>query len=171
LIHFSPNSFSTIALLTAAIVAPDVQSRGSVFAAEASPAIVVVDLNQSRLLNLPKAPHRVIVSDPALLGVSVSPDGVILTGLERGETTMDILDDSDAVVMKTTVRVEAHTETDITVQHGLERRTYHCAPHCSLLGIANDQGGAAPSAGTNTTAAAPAPTDPSQPKPTGGKGL
>jgi hypothetical protein len=169
LIHFGPNSFSAIALLTAAIVAPDVQSRGAVLAAEASLAIVVVDLNRSRLLELPKAPHRVIVGNPALLGASVSPDGVILTGLDRGETTLDILDDSGAVVMKTAVRVEAHTETDITVQHGLERRTYHCAPHCSLLDIANDQGGAA-NAGTSTAAAAPS-ADPSQPKPTGGTGL
>jgi hypothetical protein len=171
LIHFGPNSFSAIALLTAAIVAPDVQSHGAVFAAEVSLAIVVVDLNRSRLLELPKAPHRVVVSNPALLGVSVSPDGVILTGLDRGETTLDILDDSGAVVMKTTVRVEAHTETDITVQHGLERRTYHCAPHCSLLGIANDQGGDARTGGTSTTVAAPSPAETSEPKLTGKNGL
>ena len=171
MIHFGPNSFSAIALLTAAIVAPDVQSRGAVFAAEASLAIVVVDLNRSRLLELPKAPHKVVVSDPALLGVSISPDGVILTGLDRGETTVDILDDSGAVVMKTTVRVEAHTETDITVQHGLERRTYHCAPHCSLLDTVNDQGSVAANAGTSTTAAAPSPAETSQPKLTGKNGL
>ena len=87
------------------------------------------------------------------------------------ETTLDILDDNGAVVMKTTVRVEARTETDITVQHGLERRTYHCAPHCSLLDIVNDQDDAAANVGTSTAIAAPSPADPNQPKPISGKGL
>jgi len=170
LIHFSPNSFSAIALFAAAIVAPDVQSRGAVFAADALPAIVVVDFDRSRLLELPKAPHKVVVGNPTLLRASVSPDGVILTGLNLGETTMDILDDSGAVVTKTTVRVEARTDVDIIIQRGLERRTYHCAPQCDLLDIANDQGSAAANAGTSTGAALQ-PTDASQPKLTSGKGL
>ena len=135
------NSLLAIALLTAAVVVLQLRGRNYVQAAE-TPQTIVVDLERSRLVSLPKQSHRVIVADPALLQVTVSADEVILKGLDRGETTMVVLDQRGAVVMKSTVRVEYPFDPDVFVQHGLERRTYHCAPLCKLLDVTSDGGSA-----------------------------
>jgi hypothetical protein len=163
-----PNLLVAIALLAAAAVAPRLPMLGSVLAAEAPPALVV-DLNRSKLVSLPKAPHQVIVGDPAILQVADSPDGVTLTGLDQGETTMTVLDDRGGVVTKLMVRVESPSDPDIFVQRGLERGAYHCAPLCRLLSQSGDGGGgdgrASDGARSNSS------SSPDHPKPVGGKGL
>jgi hypothetical protein len=68
---------------------------------------------------------------------------VILTGIDGGETSMVVFDDSGAALMQSTVRVEAPSDPDIFVQRGLERRSYHCAPGCRLVGVTMDGGGGA----------------------------
>lgn len=166
-----PDLLSAIALLAAAVAAPQLPALDSARAAETPPTIVV-DLNRSKLVSLQRQPHKVIVGDPALLQVTVSPDGVTLTGLDLGETTMAVIDDGGAVVMKSTVRVESAAAPDIFVQRGLESRVYHCAPLCNLVSAASDGGGGGSSANARTSdSAAAQSTDANQTKPAGGKGL
>lgn len=167
LILCRPNQILTIIVLATAVGGLQFLVLGCALAVEAPPT-VIVDLNRSNLVSLPKQPHKVIVRDPALLQVTVSPDGVILTGLDRGETSMVVLDDSGTVVMESTVRVESPSDPDIFIQHGLERRAYHCAPLCKLVSVASD--GSGTNARTSDSAAGQS-TDSNQTKLTGGKGL
>jgi hypothetical protein len=164
-----PYQILTIIILATAVVGPRFLIVGCALAVEAPPT-VVVDLNRSNLLSLPKQPHRVIVGDSTLLQVTLSTDGVILTGLDRGETSMIVLDDRGTVVMESTVRVESPSDPDIFIQHGLERRAYHCAPLCKLVSVASDGGGTGTNAKTSDSAAGQS-TDTNQTKLTGGKGL
>ena len=142
LISCRTNSILPDMLLATAFMAALLPVVSSALAADALQTIVV-DLDRGRLVSLPKQPHKIIVGDPALVQVSVLPDGggAVLTGTGRGETTMVVLDDRGAVVMESTIRVESASDVDIFVQRGSERRSYHCAPLCKLVDTAGDGGG------------------------------
>jgi Flp pilus assembly secretin CpaC len=120
------NQILTIIMLATAVVGLRFLVVGCASAVEA-PLTIVVDISRGRLVCLSKQARKVIVSDPAVLQVTISTDGMILTGLDLGETTMVVLDERGADVMESTVRVESASEPDIFVQRGLERRAYHCA--------------------------------------------
>jgi hypothetical protein len=165
------NQILTIIMLATAVVGLRFLVVGCASAVEA-PLTIVVDLSRGRLVCLSKRARKVIVSDPAVLQVTISTDGMILTGLDLGETTMVVLDERGTVVMESTVRVESASEPDIFVQRGLERRAYHCAPLCKLVSVTSDGGGGGTGANakTNNSAAARS-TDSNQTQPAGGKGL
>jgi Flp pilus assembly secretin CpaC len=156
-------------LLATAFVAALLPAIGSADAAETPPTIVL-DLDHSRMVSLPKVPHRIIVGDPALVRVTVLPDGVsaVLTGTDRGETTMVVLDDRGAPIMQSTIRVESASDADIFVQRGLERRSYHCAPLCRLVDTVGDGGGADAKTSNGTTSHS---TNSNPTQSAGGRGL
>jgi hypothetical protein len=129
------------------------------------PPTVVVDFNRSTLVSLPKQPHKIFVRDPALLHVAVSPDGVILTGLDCGEISIVILDDKGTVVMESAVRVETPTSL-----FNVASNAYDCAPLRKLVGVASDGGGTVANAKASGSDAAQSTV--SNPiKPTGENGL
>jgi hypothetical protein len=169
LISSRTNSMLPDMLLATALVAALLPVISSAHAAEAPPTIVL-DLDRGRLVSLPKQPHRIIIGDPALVRVTVLPDGVnaVLTGTDRGETTMVVLDDRGAPIMQSTIRVESASDVDIFVQRGPERRSYHCAPLCKLL----SSEGADTGAGTGNSSVSGSTSTSSKPtQPAGGRGL
>jgi hypothetical protein len=113
-------------------------------AADAS-NVIVVQLDQAKLIILPKGERTIVVDNPRIARATDLPDGdrTVLTGLAFGETRMTVLNNHGEVVADSTIRVTEPRDIGITVYRGEERSTYYdCARLCQprmQLGDASKQ--------------------------------
>jgi hypothetical protein len=122
-------------------------------AAEA-PGNIIVNLDQAKLVSLPKGPHRIILGNPLIVGVTQLQSGglAILTGKAFGETNMIVIDERGAVELETTIRVALPSGTDLVVQRGQQHASYGCASGCELRMQLGDVGEAAQDSGAQIRA-------------------
>jgi Pilus formation protein N terminal region len=95
--------------------------------------VIVVQLDQARLISLPKVERTIVVDDPRIAGVTELPDSnrAVVTGFAFGETRMTVLTRDGDVVAKSTIRVTEASGTGVTVYRGVKRSTYYdCARLC-----------------------------------------
>lgn len=99
--------------------------------AEAGPETVIVNVDHAKVVRLPEKAQTVIVGNPAIADVTVQRNGVmVVTGKSFGVTNLIALDASGTLLAESYVRVRAATDSVLTVQRGLERESYSCAPVC-----------------------------------------
>ncbi|WP_332681376.1 pilus assembly protein N-terminal domain-containing protein [Bosea sp. (in: a-proteobacteria)] len=99
--------------------------------AEAGPDTVIVNVDHAKVVRLPEKAQTVIVGNPAIADVTVQRNGVmVVTGKSFGVTNLIALDASGTLLAESFVRVRAATDSVLTVQRGLERESYSCAPVC-----------------------------------------
>jgi hypothetical protein len=93
---------------------------------------VSVQLDHAKVVRLPEKAQTVIVGNPGIADVSVQKNGImIVTGKSFGVTNLIALDSAGKLLAESLVRVGAAAgDSMITVQRGLERETYSCAPEC-----------------------------------------
>lgn len=125
------------AILRLGLLAVLVAAPAAAFAAET----VIVMLDQAKIVRLPEKVQTVVVGNPGIADVTVQKNGVlVVTGKSYGVTNVIALDTSGNMLAESMIRVEAPTDTVVTVQRGLERQSYSCAPTCQpsmQLGDAN----------------------------------
>ena len=92
---------------------------------------VVVTVDHAKVVRLPERAQTVIVGNPAIADVSVQRNGVmVVTGKSFGVTNLIALDGSGTLLAESSVRVQAASDSMLTVQRGLERESYSCTPVC-----------------------------------------
>jgi Flp pilus assembly secretin CpaC len=92
---------------------------------------VTVTVDHAKVIRLPERTSTVIVGNPAIADVSVQRNGVlVITGKSFGVTNMIALDAGGAMLAESRVMVRAGSDTVVTVQRGMERESYSCAPQC-----------------------------------------
>jgi putative type II/III system pilus formation protein len=65
---------------------------------------------------------------------------LVVTGKSYGVTNLIALDNAGSMLAESLIRVQAPSESLVTVQRGLERESYSCTPNCQpsiLLGDSN----------------------------------
>lgn len=105
----------------------------SLASAMAAPAnsLVIVSLDQARLVKLPERTQTLIIGNPLIADVTLlkSNGMMVVTGKGFGETNLIALDSTGAPVAESTIRVNGDGP-NLVVQRGMERETYSCAPRC-----------------------------------------
>ena len=92
---------------------------------------VVVLVDHAKVVRLPEKAQTVVVGNPAIADVAVQRNGVmVVTGKSFGVTNLIALDASGTLLAESSVRVQAASDSMLTVQRGLERESYSCTPIC-----------------------------------------
>jgi Flp pilus assembly secretin CpaC len=98
---------------------------------ETAPAVVMVSVDNAKVIRLPEKTQTVIVGNPIIADVALQKNGVlILTGKSFGSTNLIALDASGNMLAESTISVQAPQAAVITVQRGLDRESYSCTPNC-----------------------------------------
>ena len=88
-------------------------------------------VDHAKVIRLPERTQTIIVGNPIIADVTLQKNGIlVLTGKSYGVTNMIALDNAGAMVAESLIRVQAPTESLITVQRGLESESYSCTPNC-----------------------------------------
>lgn len=130
--------------LAAALLATALALGSGLSAALAAPPpaaweSVVVKVDHAKVVRLPEKAQTVIVGNPAIADVSVQRNGVmVVTGKSFGVTNLIALDASGALLAESLVRVGASSDSVLTVQRGLDRESYSCAPSCEPIARLGD---------------------------------
>lgn len=92
---------------------------------------VLVLVDHAKVVRLPEKAQTVIVGNPAIADVAVQRNGVmVVTGKSFGVTNLIALDGTGTLLAESLVRVGAASDALLTVQRGMERESYSCAPIC-----------------------------------------
>jgi hypothetical protein len=101
--------------------------------AAASSNVIVVQLDQAKLITLPKGERTIVVDNPRIARVTDLPDSnrAVVTGLAFGETRVTVLINHGEAVTESTIKVTEPSGIGVTVYRGGERSTYYdCARLC-----------------------------------------
>jgi Flp pilus assembly secretin CpaC len=105
------------------------------------PDAVLVTVDRAKVIRLPERTQTVIVGNPIIADVTLQRNGLlVVTGKSYGVTNLIALDNTGTMLAESLIRVQAPSESLVTVQRGLERESYSCTPKCQpsiLLGDAN----------------------------------
>ncbi|MGL4438888.1 MAG: pilus assembly protein N-terminal domain-containing protein [Bosea sp. (in: a-proteobacteria)] len=105
-------------------------AQGSVRISDRPDAVAVM-VDQAKVIRLPEKTQTVIVGNPMIADISVQKNGIlVVTGKSFGVTNFIALDAAGAMLAESRVTVRAATESVVTVQRGMERESYSCAPQC-----------------------------------------
>ena len=100
-------------------------------AAQAAGAMISVEMDQAKVIELDKAAATVIVGNPAIVDVQVlSSNRLVLTGKSSGITNMVILDESGHAFIDEQVSVQTFEAHTVRVYRQASRSTYACTPKC-----------------------------------------
>jgi Flp pilus assembly secretin CpaC len=92
---------------------------------------VLVTVDHAKVIKLPEKAQTVVIGNPIVADVTVQKNGVmIVTGKSFGVTNLIALDASGNMIAESLVRVRAPSENVLTVQRGMDRESYSCAPNC-----------------------------------------
>jgi Flp pilus assembly secretin CpaC len=94
--------------------------------------IVVVRLDEARVLKLPDRANTVVIGNPLIADLSVQPGGIaVVTGKSYGATNVVVMDKAGAILTEHTVQVEGPPDRTVVMYRGVTRETYSCMPDCS----------------------------------------
>ena len=93
--------------------------------------LVTVSLDKAKLLRYPPSTETIVLGNPIIADVTMlrGSGTLILTGKSFGETNLVLLDRAGNIVGQLNVRVEPPSNL-LTVQRGMDRESYSCAPRC-----------------------------------------
>jgi Flp pilus assembly secretin CpaC len=124
---------SRISRTFAGLLLAPVLAAGAALAAPQSGALesVMVLVDHAKVVRLPEKAQTVIVGNPAIADVAVQRNGVmVVTGKSFGVTNLIALDAAGTLLAESLVRVGAASDSVLTVQRGMDRESYSCAPEC-----------------------------------------
>lgn len=118
----------TVGFFSPAQVLAQVQAPAS---ATGQSDTVIVSLDHARVIRLPEKTQTVIIGNPVIADVAVQKSGVmIVTAKSFGETNLIALDATGNLLAESKVVVKASQGSVVTVQRGMDRESYACAPAC-----------------------------------------
>ena len=93
--------------------------------------VIVVHLDQAKVMDLPDKTSTVIVGNPIVADVTMLKrnNKVVLTGKGYGETNLIALDSAGNSLGESLVRVSGGFD-GVIVQRGMDRQSLHCSPRC-----------------------------------------
>ena len=114
----------------AALLAANVTAAG-IGLAQAQEDMIVVQLDQAKVLQLPDKTSTIIVGNPIIADVTMlkRSNKMVITGKGFGKTNLIALDSSGNSIGESTIQVVTGA-TGLLVQRGMERESYNCAPMC-----------------------------------------
>jgi hypothetical protein len=120
---FGPGLFLALAY-TVLAAAPD-----AAFAA--SPAPVVVHLDQAKIVKLPERTATLVIGNPLIADAAVQPGGIaVLTAKSFGSTNLIAVDRNGEVLSDSPILVVGPSDQVVVVYRGIDRETYSCLPNC-----------------------------------------
>jgi hypothetical protein len=118
------------------------------FAATPSQAgtALIVQMDQSQLMQLNADPSSIIVGNPSIADVSVNGRQLFIHGHSFGETNLMIFDTAGKKIGDYDVTVSHDTENQLSLflgnaTKGTNRYTYSCAPNCEQNMMVGDDTG------------------------------
>ena len=92
---------------------------------------ILVTLDKAKLIKLPEHVETIVVGSPIIADVTMLKHNglVVITGKGYGETNVIFLDSAGQAISEALVTVE-QAQGLLTVQRGLDRESYSCAPRC-----------------------------------------
>jgi len=100
---------------------------------------VVVLIDQATMLRLERPAAEVVVGNPSIADVAIQDSkSLVLTGKSFGETNLIVLDAQGKVLINRRVMVAEPQSGYVTVYHGTNRATLHCAPNCETPLVIGD---------------------------------
>ena len=107
----------------------------------AGPDAVTVTVDHAKVIRLPERTQTVIVGNPIGADVTLQRSAIlVVTGKSYGVTNLIALDNAGTMLAESLIRVQAPSDSLVTVQRGLDRESYSCTPSCQpsiLLGDSN----------------------------------
>lgn len=104
-----------------------------------TPERIDVALDLARLIRVPEGTATLVIGNPAVADASVQRNGlIVITGKSYGATNVLALDGRGEMLREMMVRVGRPVDRVVTVQRGLQRQTYTCAPHCEQMMMLGD---------------------------------
>jgi hypothetical protein len=121
-LHWLAAAFTFVAMIAPAAAQP----------APLPPEMVVVFLDQARLMQLPERAANVVIGNPLIADLSIQAGGLaVITGKSYGLTNIIVTDRKGAVLLEKTVEVSGSGDRTVVVYRNFERETYSCTPMCS----------------------------------------
>jgi len=106
-------------------------------ASTAAAASLVVPIDQSAAVNLPRGTRDVLIGNPAIADVSVLDSGkAVILGKGYGVTNLVVIDQLGRTVMERQIVVSAPTTGRVSVIRGARVDDYACAGGCERTGEA-----------------------------------
>ena len=96
-----------------------------------SPEHLYVTLDKAKLLKLPEHVETIVVGNPTIADITmIRKNGLmVVTGKGFGETNVIFLDGTGQAISEALVTVRTAPYL-LTVQRGMDRESYSCAPRC-----------------------------------------
>jgi hypothetical protein len=121
------------------LVLATVLTAGASQPALAASRDIVVLIDQATMLRLERSAAEVVVGNPSIADVSIQDSkALVLTGKSFGETNLIVLDAQGKVIINRRVVVGEPKSGYVTVYHGTNRETLHCAPNCEAPLVIGD---------------------------------
>jgi Flp pilus assembly secretin CpaC len=109
--------------------------------AYAGSQVLAVEVDESQILQLPKAPGAIVIGNPSIADVSIQGQKIFVHGRGFGQTNLTILD-LEGNQMANFSLVGVHSQpTSIAVFRGPERFSYSCYPNCETQVQVGDNSG------------------------------
>jgi Flp pilus assembly secretin CpaC len=96
-----------------------------------SPEHVLVQLDKAKLVKVPAHVDTVVVGNPSIADITMLKRNglMVVTGKGFGETNVIFIDAAGQALSEAEITVQAG-QTLLTVQRGMDRESYSCAPRC-----------------------------------------
>ena len=107
-----------------AAVATDVSS--------AAAADMIVKIDQSALLRLPRPAADIIIGNPNIADVAIQGGNLlVVTGKSFGISNIIIMDADRNIIQDQRIMVERDVDKIVHVQKGTQRQSWNCTPQCN----------------------------------------
>jgi Flp pilus assembly secretin CpaC len=116
----------------AMITGASIIAAAALAAAPAKAEDLIVNYDQSQLLQLPRPASEVIIGNPTIADVSVQAGNLlVVTGKTFGITNIIALDSERNIIKEQRVLVKRDEVKVVNLLRGANRQSYNCTPQCN----------------------------------------
>jgi Flp pilus assembly secretin CpaC len=104
--------------------------------------MVVVHIDQAKILKLPDRTATLVIGNPLIADAVAQAGGVaVITGKSYGATNLVALDRTGAILFDSSIQVLGPADKVVIVYRSVERETYSCMPNCERRTTVGDSAG------------------------------
>jgi hypothetical protein len=102
---------------------------------------ILVEVDESRIMEMPAAPGAIVIGNPSIADVSIQGRKLFIHGRGYGQTNLTILDLDGNQIGNFSLIGTHNQPSSIAVFRGPERYSYSCANFCEAQVQVGDNGG------------------------------